>query len=139
MRCLWSEGCAMVSRLADGVACLCRRNAVSREILNGGRLCLGLRDFGPWWVELYRLPGPEGLYLAQFLGLSGRDAAISSLRLESESLGVVEMVPTGSRYFARLADDGRRTGELRLVAEGPDGSVLSALWSADPLDFKATA
>jgi hypothetical protein len=126
----------MVSRLADGVACLCRRRTVTRAA--AGRLCLGLRDFGPWWVELYRMPGQEGLYLAQFLGLPERAGEIGALRLEHETLGMVDMVASGSRYFARLPDDGRPCA-LRLIAEQRDGSLLTASWLPNHQDLKATA
>jgi len=53
-------------------------------------------------------------------------------------LGMVDMVASGSRYFARLPDDGRPCA-LRLIAEQRDGSLLTASWLPNHQDLKATA
>ena len=92
------------------------------------RMFMGLRDFGPWWAELYRTPGEPVSFLVRLLAGHGDRPDFKRVRLELGDHTAVAVSATGSCLSARLPAGSSLLGELRLVAECPDGTVLTALW-----------
>lgn len=89
---------------------------------------LGLRDLGPWWAELYRLPGNPDLYLVQLLAGHGRPPDFDSIRLEFGGGTRTAMATKGSRLFGRAPAGVPASAAVRIVAEQRDGTVLTAAW-----------
>lgn len=92
------------------------------------QLFLGLRDFGPWWAELYRLPGQPASYLVQLVAAPGGRPDFVAARLELADHVAVALPTGGTCLFALLPEGMPVSGGLRLVAEQRDGTILTAVW-----------
>lgn len=128
MQRLWSGSRAIVmgfigARVASGCRSIAR-GSTDRPI----RLFLGLRDFGPWWAELYRIPGEPVYYVVQLLASHGGRPDFRAAWLDIGHHGTVSLAMTGNSLSAWVPAKGSILGELRLVAERRDGTVLTASW-----------
>lgn len=92
------------------------------------RLFLGVRDFGPWWVELYRIPGEPVFYFVHVHTTHGGRPDFRAVWLDIGHHRTVALAETGNRHFAWVPANISAMGELRLVAEQRDGTILTALW-----------
>lgn len=92
------------------------------------RLFMGVRDFGPWWVELYRIPGEPVFYFVHMQTTRDCRPDFRALWLDIGQHRTVTLAETGNRHFAWVPANISAMGELRLVAEQRDGTILTALW-----------